>query len=183
MTSLETPRLLLREFEKGDWQAVHEYASDPTVVRYAHWGPNSEAQTRSFIQRALSLQEEEPRSNFEFAVVLVEGDRLVGACGNRVSNPEAREGDIGYVFGQRFWGQGYGTEAARRLLRFGFDELGLHRVYAICDPRNVGSIRVLEKIEMQREGHLREHMLVRGEWCESLVYAILEGEWKRTPHW
>ncbi len=95
-----------------------------------------------------------------------------------MSNPGAREGDIGYVLDQRFWGQGYGMEAAGRLLRFGFGELGLHRIFAICDPRNVGSIRVLEKIGMQREGRLREHMLVRGEWCDSLVYAILEGEWE-----
>lgn len=169
---------MLREFEERDWRAVHEYACDPKVVRYMQWGPNSEAQTRSFIRRALSLQEEKPRWSFEFAVVLTNTERLVGACGIRVSNPEAREADIGYVFDRPFWGQGYGSEAARRILRFGFGELGLHRIYAIVDPRNLGSIRVLEKIGMKREGRLREHRLVRGEWCDSLVYAILEGEWR-----
>lgn len=178
MTVLETPHLVLREFGSGDWQAVHEYASDPEVVRYMLWGPNTEKQSRNFVRKAISYQEEDPRRKFELAVVHSHEDRLIGGCGIRVTNPEAREGDIGFILDRRFWGRGYGTEAAERLLRFGFGELGLHRIYATCDPRNVASARVLEKIGMQREGYIREHLLVRGEWRDSLVYAILEAEWK-----
>ncbi len=181
MTSLETSRLVLREFRERDWQDVHEYASDPEVVRYMDWGPNNESITRNFVRSAISQRDEEPRKDFEFAVILTDHDhRLVGGCGIHVSHPERREGWIGYCFNKRFWGRGLGTEAAGALLRFGFGELGLHRVVATCDPRNVASIRVLEKIGMQQEGHFREHKLVRGEWCDSLWYAILEDEWKRV---
>ncbi len=178
MTSLVSTRLVLREFRRGDWRAVHEYASDPKVVRYMPWGPNTEAQTRDFVRRAITFQEEEPRRKFEFAVALGEEDRLIGGCGIRLANPDAREADIGYVLNREYWGKGYGTEAAKTLLRFGFDELLLHRVYATCDPQNLASIRVLERIGMRIEGHLREHMLVRGKWRDSLMYAILEGEWE-----
>ena len=180
MTSLETGRLVMREFRERDWQAVHEYASDPEVVRYMEWGPNKETDTRNFVQRAISQQDEQLHKDFEFAVILTDDERLIGGCGIHVSHPETPVGLIGYCFNQLFWGNGLGTEAAGALLGFGFGELGLHRVAAACDPRNVASVRVLEKIGMQREGHFREHRRVRGEWCDSLWYAILEDEWKRV---
>jgi RimJ/RimL family protein N-acetyltransferase len=63
------------------------------------------------------------------------------------------------------------------MVEFGFRELGLHRMWADCDPDNVGSWRVLEKIGMRREGHLRENALVKGAWVDSLIYAVLEREW------
>ncbi len=71
MTSLETARLVLREFRERDWQAVHEYASDPEVVRYVEWGPNTETETRSFVRRAISHQDEQPEMVKHPAVVKV----------------------------------------------------------------------------------------------------------------
>ena len=61
---------------------------------------------------------------------------------------------------------------------FGFGELGLHRIFATCDPRNIGSRRVLEKAGMQCEGILREHKWQKGEWRDSCLYAMLEHEWR-----
>ena len=58
---LQTERLLLRDFEDGDWQAVHCYASDPEVARFMVWGPNTEEDTREYIQRKLAEQQAEPR--------------------------------------------------------------------------------------------------------------------------
>jgi RimJ/RimL family protein N-acetyltransferase len=72
------------------------------------------------------------------------------------------------------------TEAIRALIGFGFGELKLHRIRAECDPRNVGSWRVLEKVGMRREGHLRENFLLDGTWCDSYLYAILDHEWIAT---
>lgn len=177
--SLTTERLVLREFDELDWQAVHEYASDPEVVRYMEWGPNTEDESRNFIRQAIAYQQEQPRRNYEFAVVLKARDRLIGGCGIHVSNPDSREGWIGYCFNRHFWGQGYATEAARALLTFGFDRLKLHRVFATCDPANIVSISVLEKIGMQREGHLREHKWAKGRWRDSFLFAILDHEWER----
>ncbi len=65
---------------------------------------------------------------------------------------------------------------AAGLLRFGFETLGLHRIHAIVEPENVASTRVLEKVGMRREGHLRDHRYAKGRWRDSLLYAILEGE-------
>ena len=76
------------------------------------------------------------------------------------------------------WGRGYTTEAARAMIDFGFRELGLHRIWADCDPRNVASWRVLEKLGLRREAHLRQNARIKGEWVDSLLYAILDREWR-----
>ena len=86
--ALTTVRLALREFTEGDWQAVHEYASDPEVVCYMDWEPNTEKETRDFIKRAMASCREKPRRNYQFAVVLKKEDRLIGACGLHVSNAD-----------------------------------------------------------------------------------------------
>jgi ribosomal-protein-alanine N-acetyltransferase len=80
------------------------------------------------------------------------------------------------------WGHGYAPEAARALLDFGFAALGVHRVWADCDPANAAPIRVLEKLGMRREGHLVENAWIKGAWADSLLYAILDHEWRHVPH-
>jgi RimJ/RimL family protein N-acetyltransferase len=80
---------------------------------------------------------------------------------------------MGYLISPAAQGQGYATEAARALLDFGLTTGGLHRITATCDPENTGSVRVLEKIGMSREGHLRDHFLIRGAWRDRLLYAKL----------
>jgi len=179
MTLLATERLWLREFKEQDWEAVHLYACDPDVVRYMPWGPNTEDDTHHFVQRAIAYQRERPRRHYELALVLREEDLLIGGCGIRVSNPDLDEGNMGYCVNKDFWGRGYATEAAKALLRFGFETLNLHRIYAMCDPENRASARVLEKIGMSLEGRLRENLQIRGIWRDSLVYAILDHEWKK----
>ncbi len=176
--TLPTERLVLREFTERDLQAVYEYASDPEVVCYMVWGPNTQEETRDFIRRAMASHGEKPRRDYQFAVVLKEEDRLIGSCGLQVSNPDHQEAWIGYCFNRHFWGKGYATQVARRLLTFGFDELKLHRIFATCDPQNKGSVRVLEKAGIRREGRLHEHKRVKGRWRDSFLYAILDREWK-----
>ncbi len=176
---LTTKRLLLREFRELDWQAAHEYACDPEVVRYMEWGPNAEKDTQNFVRRAITAQQEQPRRNYTFAIVLKTENQLIGSCGIHLSNPGNQGGYIGYALNRRYWGKGYATEAARALLTFGFGKLKLHRIFATCDPTNIGSVCVLEKIGMQREGHLRQHKWQKGKWRDSFLYALLDHEWKQ----
>ena len=179
MEIIQTKRLRLRDFEKADWKPVHDYAADPEVVRYMSFGPNTEGESKNFIQRALAHQKEQPRNNFSLAIVLKAKNALIGSCGIYVSNPDNREGYIGYVLNRNFWGQGYATETAHALIEFGFNQLKLHRIFATCDPQNIASAHVLEKIGMQREAHFRENGWVKGKWRDSLLYAILDHEWMK----
>jgi ribosomal-protein-alanine N-acetyltransferase len=179
MKAILTRRLILRDFEETDWQAVHNYAADPEVVRYMDWGPNDEKESKNFIARALAQQKEQPRNDFSLAIVLKEKNALMGGCGIYISNPANQEGYIGYVLNRSFWKHGYATETAQVLVHFGFDQLKLHRIFATCDAENVASARVMEKVGMQREAHFRENGRVKGRWRDALLYAILEQEWKK----
>ena len=173
---LVSERLVLREYREGDWQAIHRYATDPEVCRFMTWGPNTQEETKAHVSRCMEEAEERPRRKFGLVVTRKADGELIGACGLAVGNPGQREGWIGYVFAREHWGQGYATGAARLLVRFGFEELRLHRIFATCDPENRASARVLEKAGMQLEGRQRSDLFVKGRWRDSLFYAILEND-------
>jgi RimJ/RimL family protein N-acetyltransferase len=126
----------------------------------------------------MSTQNEQPRRDSTLAIVLKDKGKVIGSCGIQVSNPENREGWIGYCLNRSYWGKGYATETARGLIKFGFEQLGLHRLFATCNPANSASAHVLEKSGMKREGHLREHKWSKGKWRDSYLYAILEQDWE-----
>ena len=175
---IRTARLVLRDFTPEDASAVHRYGSDPEVVRHLPWGPNTWRDTQDFLRRKVGNQCADPRRAFDLAVTLASGGELIGAGGVRITSPQFRTAIMGYAYRRDAWGMGYATEAAQALVAFGFGKLGMHRIYAFCDTDNLASARVLEKTGMQREGVLRQHVLVRGRWRDSCLYAILEDEWR-----
>jgi ribosomal-protein-alanine N-acetyltransferase len=178
---LVTERLILREFMEEDWKAVLEYQSDPLYLRYYAWTGRTEAEVREFVGWFLKSQKEQPRAKFQLAVTLRDGNRLIGNCGVRINDMALREGNIGYELDPRHWGRGYATEAAREIVRFGFEELCLHRIWSWCVAENVGSARVLKKVGFLEEGYLREKEFYKGRWWDQRVFGLLDREWK-TPN-
>lgn len=160
--TLETDRLILREFRVEDCHDVQEIG---------------EEYSKSFIKTVLAQQKEQPRVSYQFALINKPDEKLIGHCGFYIKSIENEAGEIGYALNRSYWNQGYMTEAVRRVVDFGFTQLGLHRIYSSCDPGNIGSYRVMEKLGMKREGYLREHTLWKGIWRDSLLYAILDKEW------
>ncbi len=175
MVTIETGRLVLREFTMDDYEAAHAYASDPRVVEYMSFGPNTPEDTNRFLERAIEKQRQSPRTGYTLALTI--GGELIGGCGLTITDAKLGEGEIGYCMRPEHWGRGIGTEAAGALIGFGFRELGLHRIIAKCDPMNVASWRVMEKNGMRREGRLRENVEIRGERRDSLLYSILRHEY------
>lgn len=167
---LETKRLWIREYRPEDWESVHAYASDPEVVRYMLWGPNSEEETRAFVQEVLRAANDHPRTDYDLALVTKDGNQLIGGCSLVL---DGQNGEIGYCLHPAYWRQGYASEATRELIRWAFAKKGLHRISATCRPDNKGSAGVLEKVGMVREGHLREHLYSKGRFHDSYLYAIL----------
>jgi RimJ/RimL family protein N-acetyltransferase len=173
---LLTERLLLRRYLENDFEAVHEYGSDPEVARFVPFGPNTLEDTQGFINRTLSSYSDPDNKELNWAITLKDTGQLIGGGGIRIRQEESAS--IGYVLNRRFWGKGYATETARALLTFGFTRLNLHRMFATCDPENWASAHIMEKIGMRREGHFLEDVQKRGEWRNSYLYAILEREWR-----
>ena len=175
---LETERMLLRRFTPDDFEAVHSYAGVWENILYMVWGPNTQEETQAFIRMAISWAEEIPCANYQYAAVLKDTGRLIGACNLALSGKEA---EIGWILHRDCWKQGYGPEMGRAMLQLGFEELNLHRIIARCDAENYGSYRVMEKIGMRREG-----LFIKGrpasklsgqEYGDELSYAILKEEW------
>lgn len=159
---IETERLILREFESSDFAAVHSYAIDPEVVEFMEWGPNTEAETRAFIQGQLDHQKEPNRTIFEHAVTLKSSGELIGGVGITV---EEDTGIIGYCFGQKSWSQGYATEAAQGLMKWS----GLKHFRATCDVENARSRHVLEKLGLRVVKRIDSDKEIRGRWRDTYV--------------
>jgi RimJ/RimL family protein N-acetyltransferase len=184
---LESPRLILRELCMADVAAMNEIEADPRVARYTAFEPRSLEQSREKIEESVRSQGEEPRETYDLAIVLrqaanpVDGASigpLIGRCGLGIQRLEHREAMIWYVLHPAQWGRGYAVEAAGALLAAAFTTLGLHRVWADCDPRNAASCKVATRLGMRHEGRLRENWWLKGEWCSSDIYGILEDEWR-----
>jgi [ribosomal protein S5]-alanine N-acetyltransferase len=181
---LLTARLRLREFVASDWEVVWRYQSDPRYLRYYDWTSRSEAEVRAFVDTLIRSQNDIPRIKFQLAITLRAApphmDALIGNCGIRKASDGATEGDIGYELAPWHWGHGYASEAARAIVAFGFDTLGLHRIWAECVADNTASARVLEKLGLQKEGRLRENRWMKDRWWDTLLYGILDREWQDT---
>ncbi|MGY4795994.1 GNAT family N-acetyltransferase [Lysinibacillus fusiformis] len=173
---LANKKLLLREFTQYDWIDVHKYASQEIVCRYQTWGPNTEEDTKEFIQDVLDEATQTPRERYVFAIIYQE--TLIGAVEIMIRDFTNKVGEIGYIVNPDYWGKGVATQSAKLMITFGFETLKLHRICATCDPRNIGSAKVLEKVGMLKEGVLRENMLMKdGVWRDSFLYSVLKQEW------
>jgi len=177
-TPVETERLLLRPMEESDADALHAYQSLPEVAQYHHWGPRSLDEVRAKLTEWTKMRRLDGEGTLAFAVVTKSETRLIGDFSLRVTDVTARQGTIGYNLHPDVQGRGYAIETCRALLRIGFDDLGLHRIFACCDVRNRASWRVMERLGMRREAHFREHALFKGGWDEEFYYALLEDEWR-----
>ncbi len=176
--TLRTDRLLLRRFTAADGPGLHAYLSQEQAVRFEPYGVHDLAQaTRVAADRA--------GDDAFWAVCLADGGELVGNLYLAPEGPaEWRTWELGYVFHPGRWGHGYATEACRALLDHVMTAHAAHRVVARCDPENVRSWALLERLGLRREGHLRAAASFttgpdgRPVWHDAYLYAVLADEWR-----
>ncbi|MEP7358142.1 MAG: GNAT family N-acetyltransferase [Anaerolineales bacterium] len=150
---LLTPRLSLREFGPDDFAALREIDGDAEILRWRSRRTITPAMTREFLAQAAATAQEQPRQQYALAVTLRPAGTLIGQAGLTIVTTRYDEAFMWYSINRRYWGQGYMTEAARRLLEFGFETAGLRRIFAECHPDNTASARVMEKIGLRLESH------------------------------
>jgi len=177
--TLETERLRLRPFTFDDEAAVFALVSDPEIARFVRFEAHRDiAETRAFLE--LVEQCYRRGAPFAWAIVRREDDRLIGSCGFVSQAGEKKSAEIGYWLGKPYWGKGYAVEAARALVRFGFEQIGLERVEAKCFIENRAGQRVIEKLGMKFEGTDRSEM-IKGEYPELRLYSMARREWFSAP--
>ena len=175
---LVTERLVLRALRPDDAEAMFAYRSDPEVMRYQGWDPESLADVRAFIADNASYDAYAPGSWRQFAIALRSGGALIGDCGVHVPDDKPEQAEFGITLAPAFQGVGYATEALRALLWLVFDELGKHRVFASVDPRNSASIALFERAGFRKEAHHIESLWLMGEWVDDVILALLAREWR-----
>lgn len=174
---LPTERLVLRALVPADAPAVQHLAGArevaDTTLNIPH--PYEDGMAETWIaERAEAYARGE---GVAFAIAAREDGALIGAIGLTLNRRFFRA-EMGYWLGVPYWNRGYATEAARAMLRFGFETIGAHRIHAARFSRNPASGRVLEKIGMRCEGTLRQHMLRWERFEDAVVYGILRDEWR-----
>ncbi len=170
-TRLETPCLILRSLQPDDWQAVLSYTSDPVVMRYL-------PEEHPFTPEAAQQFTSDLACPDKFAINLKRTGEFIGHLLFCPHDSAERTREFGWVIHPEYQGYGYATEAASAVLKYGFETLGLHRVVASCDSRNLASQRVMEKLGMRREAHFKQCLFRQGEWIDEYFYAILAEEWR-----
>jgi RimJ/RimL family protein N-acetyltransferase len=176
---IKTERLILRLYTEDDYDDLYDIQSRPDVARYLYWGPRDHDQARgSLAMKIASSGLRAEGDDLTLAVVLPETGKIIGDVLLVWTSQKHRQGEVGYIFHPDHGGHGYATEATRVMLRIGFEEIGLHRIIGRLDARNTASARVLERLGMRREAHLVHNEMVKGEWSDEMVYAMLEDEWR-----
>lgn len=174
---IETERLILRPFEPDDFVAYHAYHVRGDVYRYLYSSPpDRETLNRQYtsVIRPVFAKEGDV---FKLAVIAKDGDFLVGEVLLKFANEYALQGEVGYIFDPTHAGHGFATEATRAIIDYGFQHLGLHRIFARLDTANTGSIGVVERLKLRREAHFVQNDRFAGIWGNEYIYAILAHEW------
>ncbi len=177
MTILETERLLLRPLVAADAPQMTALAGDYDVAAGTLTLPHPYAQSdaEQFIAQGQAASHDSP--DHVFAIALKADNQFIGLVGLHETRPFLRA-EMGYWLGKPYWNQGYASEAARRMVRYGFETLNLNRIHAGCYATNPASARVMQKAGMTYEGTLRQHYVRFGVLHDTHVYGILRAEWE-----
>ena len=173
--TLATERLILRPYVLDDakelQRLIGDHAIADTKILIPH--PYIDGMAEEFISKR--QREFEGGKSVQFAITHREQGYLIGGTGMQLEEIH-QKASIGYWIGKPYWGKGYCTEAASAVVKYGFEALGLNRIYAIHMTRNPRSGRVMQKIGMKHEGHMRKNWKKWGEFEDVELYAILRSE-------
>lgn len=164
----------LREFRSDDAADTLAIIGDDRVTHWLSFDSRDMTAAQAMIDGAVQRAQHEPRTEYYLAVT-TDDDELVGFV--RLAFAGVKAAKLGYAIRADRWGKGYGTDAARLMIAFGFEDLGLHRISAAIGPDNTASIAVVEKLGMRYEGCIRDHVFTNGAWRDSRLYAVLEQDW------
>jgi RimJ/RimL family protein N-acetyltransferase len=188
---VRTERLVIRPYTADDLDDYADIQRRPDVVEYMFWPLRDRAASKRHLAARRRRTRLEQSHDFLGLAVELPGEpslnprassgRVIGDVSLLLRSAPARQLEVGWVMNPDFGGAGYATEASRAMLDIAFHRAGAHRVVAQLDARNASSARMAERLGMRREGHFREELLVKGEWVDSLYYAVLADEWAAMP--
>ena len=177
---IETERLILRPLTQGDVDAMLEYQSDPDVIRFIPWPVRDRAMvSQSIVDLEKMVETTGADKNFVFGMHSKADGKIIGQVNYMLKGDREFQREIGYVINPKFGGRGYVHEALVAMIGYIFEMPGVERIYATIDPRNVASEKVAIALGMRKEAHHIRDEFFKGEWMDTLIYAILKSEWAK----
>jgi [ribosomal protein S5]-alanine N-acetyltransferase len=174
---IETNRLTIRLVEESDLPSLFAVNADDAVTRYLPYESwKSVADGEAWFSRAAARLAAGEAG--QFVIVHRESRRVVGTCLLFRFEESSARAEVGYVLAREYWGAGYMLEAMKAFVAFAFEQLGMQRLEAEIDPRNVSSAKLLERLGFVREGLLRQRWAMKGEVTDSGFYGLLHKEWQ-----
>ena len=178
MPMLNTERLLLRAMHPMDAEDMFDYAKRPEVTKYLLWREHESIYFTkdylNYIQSRYALGD-----FYDWSVIERESGRMIGTCGFTKIDTANNSAEIGYVLNPDFHRRGYGSEAVKRILEFGFEELGLNRIEARFMQGNEASLALMKSVGMTFEGYMRDFIFVKGSYRTVGVSSILHSEYDK----
>ena len=178
LPTIDAGRVSLRWMSETDIDALYTIFSNLEVMRYWSFPAIPDREAAAVMLREIH-DGFKNRALLKWGVALRTDDAIIGTVTLYNLSFDHRRAEMGYALGRAHWGRGYMQEALHALLGFAFGVLDLHRMEADVDPRNVASIRTLERLGFQREGYLRERWQVNGEIQDALFYGLLRPDWEK----
>jgi RimJ/RimL family protein N-acetyltransferase len=175
---IETERTILRRYQAGDVEDIVEYSLDADfwLARNLDWEPTA-AGVRAYYEPRRGVRPESYPSWLNLVVELKTESKVVGDVGIGFRNNDREQAEVGWLLACQYQGQGFASEAVKALVTFGFESMGVHRIFAQTGNLNVPSWSLMERIGMRREARFRQSHKVDGEWDDEFIYAVLAEEW------
>lgn len=173
MIELNTERLIIRRFSEYDGDDLYEYFSNPRVLEFEPFKPFTKDEAYGEAKRRADDE--------RFLAVCLKNGKLIGNL--YFSEGDFETWEVGYVFNEKYWGKGYASESLRALMQHAFSSLNVRRIIAQCDPKNIRSWELLERVGMRREGNLIQNIFFftdeKGNpiWKDTYEYGILKSEY------
>jgi len=171
--------VLLRPVKRSDISYFLKWFNDPEVVQYVElYMPMTEMSEEKYIEE---LGTTRAKGDAQFVMEVIEGasTKPIGTCGLHEIDSKDRKAIFGMVIGEKdYWSKGYGTEAARLIVNYGFQQLNLHRISSGAFAFNERSIKLQKKVGFREEGRLREAFFKNGQYHDLVLLGLLREEWR-----
>lgn len=183
MTKIQmiTERVKLRLIDLSDLDSIHKLHSLPETDEFNALGiPENIMETKCIIEPWIAENKLSKIKNYTFAIENKLNNEFIGLFGLKLGNEKYKRGEVWFKIHSDYWKRGYATESLKALINFGFETLKLHRIEAGCAVDNIGSIKVLKKAGMIREGRGRQVLPLKSGWSDNFEYSILETDERKN---
>lgn len=174
---IETERTFLRPIEMKDNAQIFGYRSDSETNKYQGWIPKTLDDVNAFISKNPD-EIDKPETWFQLVIMEKSTNKIIGDIGIHFIDSDNLQCEIGCTLSKEYHGKGFASETMKATVDYLFRKLDKHRIVTSIDPRNMNSIKLVERLGFRKEGHFKESLLIDGVWVDDIVYAILKREWK-----